>query len=114
VLADPDRLATLWPALDQVAVLVLPLGNAGGPPELVAALHGPRLVALLGKLLDTPVRGVVYESSGSVEPAVLAGGVAEVARACTRSRIPFELVSGRPAAGPEETAAAVERLLRGG
>jgi len=113
VLADPDRLATLLPALEQVSVVVLPLGSAGGSPELVSALHGPRLAALLGKLLDTPVRGVVYEASGTVEESVLAGGAALVASACGRSRIAFELVSAGPAEFVRTAAAAVARLLEG-
>jgi len=114
VLADPDRLATLLPALEQVSVIVLPLGSAGGPPELVGALHGPRLAALLGKLIDTPVRGVVYEASGTVDPAVLALGAAQVASVCERSRIAYELVSAGAAEWTQATVAAVARTLTGG
>lgn len=113
VLADPDRLATLLPALDQVSVLILPLGNASGTPDLVAALHGPRLVALLGKLVDTPIRGVVYERVGSVDSAILARGAAEVASACDGSRIPYEFIDSDPATWPQAAAAAVERVLKG-
>jgi uncharacterized protein YbjT (DUF2867 family) len=111
VLADPDRLATLLPSLDQVSVVVLPLGSAVGTPELVGALHGPRLAALLEKLIDTPVRGVVYEASGTVEPSVLAGGAERVATACARSRIDYELVVAEPTLLTLATAAAVARLL---
>jgi hypothetical protein len=111
VLADPDRLATLMPALDQVSVVVLPLGSADGPPELVIALHGPRLATLLGKLIDTPVRGVVYEASGTVDRSVLARGAAQVASACGRSRIAYELVSAGPAEWTQTTAVAVARVL---
>ncbi len=113
VLADPDRLATLLPALDHVSVVVLPLGSASGSPELVSALHGPRLAALLRKLIDTPVRGVVYEASGSVDTSVLARGAAQVASACERSRIAHVLVSAGPADWTEVMAAAVARVLRG-
>jgi threonine dehydrogenase-like Zn-dependent dehydrogenase len=111
VLADPDRLATLLPALDQVSVVVLPLGSAVGTPELVSALHGPRLVALLEKLIDTPVRGVVYEASGMVDESVLAIGAEQVASACARSRIAYELVFAEPAELTLATAAAVARVL---
>ena len=38
------------------------MGTASGIPESLAALHGPRLQTLLEKLVDTPVRGVVYEA----------------------------------------------------
>jgi uncharacterized protein YbjT (DUF2867 family) len=113
VLADPDRLATLLPALDQVSVVVLPLGSASGSLELVSALHGPRLAALLGKLIDTPVRGVVYEASGSVDPSVLARGAAQVASMCERSWIAHVLVSAGPADWTEVMGAAVARVLRG-
>jgi uncharacterized protein YbjT (DUF2867 family) len=113
-LADPDRLATLLPALDQVSVLVLPLGSAEGPSELVEALHGSRLAALLAKLIDTPVRGVVYEASGTVEESVLARGAAQVASACERSRIAYELVSVPRAEWMHATVAAVARVLTGG
>ena len=111
VLADPDRLATLLPALDQVSVVVLPLGSAVGTPELVSALHGPRLAALLEKLIDTPVRGVVYEASGTVEGPVLARGAEQVATVCARSRIAYELVFAEPAELTLATAAAVGRVL---
>lgn len=124
VLADPDRLATLLPALDQVSVLVLALGSASGSPEQVEALHGPRLAALLQKVVDTTIRGVVYEAGGSVDAGVLARGADQVASACTRSRIPFELVvsgSALPAAAVPAAvfaapvlAAAVERVLTAG
>jgi uncharacterized protein YbjT (DUF2867 family) len=111
VLADPDRLATLLPALDQVSVVVLPLGSAVGTPELVSALHGPRLAALLEKLIDSPVRGVVYEATGTVDESVLARGAEQVATACARSRIAYELVFAEPAELTLATAAAVGRVL---
>ena len=95
VLADPDRLATLVGALDHVAVIVLLLGSASGSPEQLAALHGPRLDALLHKLLDTTVRGVVYEAARG------AGGAELVWRACEGSRIPYALIDPPVAGGWE-------------
>ncbi len=92
VQADPDRLASLVPALDHVSVAVLLLGSATGDPESLAALHGPRLEALLVKLLDTTIRGVVYEAAGSVPHPVLQRGLATVTRLCRISRIPLELI----------------------
>ena len=47
---------------------MLALGSAVGPPELIAALHGPGLAALLEKVIDTPIRGVVYRL---VEPSMV-------------------------------------------
>lgn len=92
VLADPDRVMTLAPAISGVAVVCVLLGSAEGPPEAVAALHSERLKMLLTRVLDTPVRGFVYESSGGVEETVLAGGASLVRSFCSMSRIPFALL----------------------
>ncbi len=114
-LADPDRVLTLLPALEQVSVLVLLLGSAGGSPASVRALHGERLDALLRAILDTTVRGVVYEASGSLPAELLAAGAALLRDRCERSRIPFELVDPPPgaASGPA-LLGAVQRLLSSG
>jgi hypothetical protein len=53
---DPDRLATLTPRLEGVTVVCWLFGEDGR-----AALHGDRLGTLLEYLVDTPVRGFVYE-----------------------------------------------------
>jgi hypothetical protein len=92
VMADPDRLATLVPALDHVGVIALLLGSANGRPGQLEALHGPRLEALLVKLLDTTIRGVVYEAAGTVAETRLAAGAATVERVCSASRIPYRLI----------------------
>ncbi len=53
---------------------------------------------MLEKLVDTPVRGFVYEAAGSAEPAVLAAG-AELARAAADTwHMPVEVVEADPAA----------------
>ncbi len=91
-LADPERPATLLDLVGDVAVLVLALGSVAGAPAELAAIHGPRLESLVERLVDTPVRGVVYEASGAADPALLAGG-AEVLRDAERTwRIPVALV----------------------
>jgi uncharacterized protein YbjT (DUF2867 family) len=91
-LADPDRPVTILELVDDVAVLVLLLGSATGGEEELAAIHGPRLERLAEHLVDTPVRGVVYEATGSVEAATLAGG-AEILRAAERTwRIPVAVL----------------------
>ena len=53
---DPDRIGTLMDALRGVTVVCWLLGAV---PD--ADLHGGRLRMLFEKLVDTPVRGVVYE-----------------------------------------------------
>jgi nucleoside-diphosphate-sugar epimerase len=91
-LADLDRVGTVLEHVADVAVVYLLLGSAAGEPEAVAAIHGPRLESLMEKLVDTPVRGVVYEAVGSVAPGVLAGGAAIVERASATWRIPVAVV----------------------
>ncbi len=76
VVADPDRLSTLMPQLDGVSVLCWLMGSARGGAE---DLHGPRLESLVEALVDTHVRGVVYEGGGSVERRLLDQG-AEIVR----------------------------------
>jgi uncharacterized protein YbjT (DUF2867 family) len=106
-LADPDRPGTLLDLVGDVAVLAYLLGSAEGEPDAVAAIHGPRLERLLEHLVDTPVRGVVYEAAGSADPRLLAAG-AEIVRTAGRTwRIPVEIVGaepGRPSAWSEEMA----------
>src|SRR6478735_5647195 len=84
-LADPDRPGTILELVEDVAVLVLLLGNATGGEDELAAIHGPRLERLLEHLVETPVRGVLYEG-------IEAG--AEVVEAAARTwRIPVRTIS---------------------
>jgi len=95
-LADPDRVGTLLELVGDAAVVCLLLGRAEGGPEAVAAIHGPRLERLMERLVDTPVRGVVYEAVGSVDAALLEAG-AEIVRTASRTwRIPVEIVGSEP------------------
>lgn len=106
-LADPDRVGTVLELVGDVAVVYYLLGSASGDSEAVAAIHGPRLESLMEKLVDTPVRGVVYEAAGSVDAAVLERG-AEIVRAAGRTwRIPVEIAAveaGDPATWTKEMA----------
>jgi nucleoside-diphosphate-sugar epimerase len=111
---DPDRVATLGPSLAHVGVACLLLGSASGTAEQLAALHGTRLDMLLERMLDTTVRGIVYETVGTVDPAVLAAGAQRVRHACERSLIPYVLLDADPADHAEWVPAAsdaVERAL---
>lgn len=94
--ADPERPGTLLDLVADVAVVHYLLGSVVGDPEAVAAVHGPRLERLLEKLVDTPVRGFVYEASGCADPALLAAGAELVRSAAETWRIPVELVSVSP------------------
>jgi hypothetical protein len=92
VLADPDRVATIIPALDHVSVVCVLLGSAVGDDEALQALHGPRLEMLLSRTLDTTVHGFLYEAAGSVDAAVLGRGAEIVGSICDGSRIPYALL----------------------
>ena len=93
---DPERLATLTPRLEGVSVVCWLFGESGSD-----ALHGDRLSALLEYLVDTPVRGFVYERSES-HP----GGESIVERASATFRLPAAVV-GRG----DDLAEAVARVL---
>jgi uncharacterized protein YbjT (DUF2867 family) len=90
---DPDRIGTLMGALAGVAVVCWLLGTV---PD--RDLHGGRLRMLLEKIVDTPVRGVVYERAGQ--------GEAIARDAAERWRIPVEVID--PGG---DARAAVDRLL---
>jgi saccharopine dehydrogenase-like NADP-dependent oxidoreductase len=114
---DPDVIGTLARSLEHVSVACILLGSAMGTPEQLEALHGSRLEMLLTRMVDTTVRGVVYEAAGSVAPAVLETGAALVRERCEDSRIPYALLRADPADRRDWTAAAVDavgRTLDGG
>ena len=93
---DPDRLGTLIPALDGVTVACWLLGSAAGEPDSLTALHGPRLRAFCERVVDTTVRGLVYEQAGTVAAATLAGG-ARIARDAARTwEIPLRILDADP------------------
>jgi uncharacterized protein YbjT (DUF2867 family) len=94
---DPDRLATIFPALAHVTVAYVLLGSATGPPESLRALHSDRLESLVFKMIDTTVHAIVYEAAGSVAPELLAAGGEIVSRLCEQSRIPYRLLDADPA-----------------
>lgn len=94
VVADPFRLASLTPHLDGVTVVCWLLGTADSDAE---ELHGPRLATLLEWIVDTPVRGFVYEAAGPLPPAVYDEGERIAARAAATWHIPVETVRADPA-----------------
>ena len=111
---DPDRVATLGPALDHVGVACLLLGSAVGTEEELTALHTTRLDMLLERMLDTTIRGIVYEAVGTVPAEILAAGAERVRHACDRSLIPYVLLTADPGdrdGWATAAADAVERAL---
>jgi uncharacterized protein YbjT (DUF2867 family) len=109
VVADPDRLGTLVGHLHGVTILCWLLGDVSADQ-----LHGARLRTMLERLVDTPVRGVVYEAAGSAGGELLTAGAAAVREASATWSIPAEVVEADPrdhAAWLAATTAAVGRLL---
>lgn len=99
---DPDRIGTLMEALVGVTVVCWLMGTVPVPE-----LHEGRLRMLWEKLVDTPVRGVVYEGA-------LPQGE-QVARTASQTwQIPLEVLGADPldhAAWLRAARGAVDRLL---
>ncbi len=101
-LGDPDRIGTLMDALSGVTVVCWLMGTIPVPE-----LHEGRLRMLWEKLVDTPVRGVIYEG-------MLPQGE-QVARPASETwQIPLEVLRADPAdhdAWVTAAHAAVNRVL---
>jgi hypothetical protein len=74
-----------------VTIVCWLLGTVTGEEDEVRALHSSRLEFFLGQVIDTTVRGFVYEaaSGGAVPADVLAGGERIVQRIAERNEIPM-------------------------
>jgi GDP-D-mannose dehydratase len=110
--ADPDRLGTLLAHLADVSVVCWLMGSAEG--DGVEAVHGPRWRSMVQKLVDTPVRGAVYEGAGSVAAPLLEAGAVAARKAAHTFRMPVEVIAVDPADHPAWLAssrAAVEAVL---
>ena len=113
-IGDPDRVGTLTGALDNVTIVCWLLGSARGRTESLRALHGPRLRAFCERLVDTTVRGLVYEAAGDVDGAVRAGGRRIVEEAARTWEIPVHILDATPpdhAGWASAARAAVQKLL---
>jgi glycine/D-amino acid oxidase-like deaminating enzyme len=109
VVADPDRLGTLMAQLHGVSLVCWLMGSA-----TTGDVNGPRLGTLLERLVDTPVRGFVFEAAGSADADLLASGAAAVRAASTTWRIPAKAVEAEPGdreAWLDAMASAVDRML---
>jgi uncharacterized protein YbjT (DUF2867 family) len=117
-IGTPDRLATLRGALDSVTIACWLLGSATGPPAQLRDLHSSRLQFFLHGAIDTTVRGVLYESSGTtVPPEVLAEGERIVRAVGEANAMPVAFLRADacdPDAWLAAARAAVEMLLEGG
>jgi hypothetical protein len=105
---DPDRIGSLLYSFDGVTVVCWLLGSATGAREQVEALHGTRLEMLFAKLVDTTVRGVLYEAVGTVEAPTLQRGRQIAKRASETWEIPVALLEADPG-DPEDWTRAARR-----
>lgn len=94
--ADPAWPGTVLDLVGDVTIVFWLLGSARGEDEEVEAIHGPRLERLLEKLVDTPVRGFVYEAAGSVAATQREQGESLVRAAAATWRIPIEIAAADP------------------
>jgi hypothetical protein len=100
-IGDPDRLGTLRGALESVTIVCWLLGGATGPQEQLRALHGARLRSFMGQLIDTTVRGLLYEAAGSSVPAdVLAEGERIAGGVARSNAIPLAILRAVPTVVP--------------
>lgn len=112
VMADPYRLATVMPQIVNIGAVCWLMGSAAG--DDVEALHTTRLQTMLERLVDTMVRGLVYEAAGTVDDELLGGGAELVRDASERWHMPTAVVDTDPSARDEWLAAmtaAVEEVL---
>ena len=112
--ADPEQPGSVLDLVGDVTIVLWLLGSATGSAENLAAIHGPRLESLLERLVETPVRGFVYEGVGTVDPQVLGGGAELVRNAESTWRIPVAITKTPRGDGPawvEELETSVVELL---
>jgi hypothetical protein len=113
----PERLATLRGALDGVGIACWLLGGAEGEEQQLQELHTLRLEFFLTQMIDTTVRGFVYEAHGSTPAAAaLAEGEQIARRMCERNAIPLAVLGGEDGEEPawqQRARAAIEDLLNG-
>ena len=120
-IGTPERLGTLRAALESVTIVCWLLGTvtsrAGSDgEEEVRALHASRLEFFLGQVIDTTVRGFVYEATGTAPGDALAEGERTVQRVAERNAIPTALLRAEiedPDVWQAEARAAVDELLGG-
>ncbi len=96
-IGTPDRLATLRLALENVTVVCWLLGAAHGSDEQLQALHTSRLEFFLNQVIDTTVRGFVYESpDGGVAAETAAAGLDILRSVTDRNSIPLRILQTSP------------------
>jgi hypothetical protein len=116
-IGTPDRLGTLRGALENVTFACWLLGSADGSEAELRGLHGPRLEAFVRQLIDTTVRGLIYEATGPALPGKLAAEAEQMVRGLAEhNEIPHTIIRADPddpERWMEEARAAVSRMLNG-
>lgn len=101
---DPDRIATLMEALEGVTIVVWLLATVDH-----RELHDGRLRMMCEKLVDTPVRGLVYEAAAEFDWARRAHEILDHAGATWT--IPIRVLDTPPQACEEWSVAARAAVL---
>jgi hypothetical protein len=83
------------PHVANTSAMVWLMASATG--DDVEALHRTRLQTVLERLVDTPVRGMVYEAAGTLPPDLLREGASAVRKASATWEMPFAIVEQSPA-----------------
>jgi len=97
VVADPDLIGTVVDHIDGVSAIFWLMGSAKAEPEVLAAIHGPRLERLLEEAIDTHLRLIVYEAAGPVQDRYFDDGREVIAKFERVHRIPARVVEADPA-----------------
>jgi len=97
-IGTPERLGSLRGALENATLACWLLGSASGDQQQLRELHGSRLEGFVRQLVDTTVRGFIYEAAGSGAGARAVAAGQPVARALAeRNAIPMLALSVDPA-----------------
>lgn len=95
-IGTPDRVATLRGALEGVTLACWLLGSATGSAQQLRVLHGSRLEAFVRQLIDTSVRGLIYEAAGTAPADVLARGERKARALAEQNAIPMRAITVGP------------------
>lgn len=117
-IGTPARLGTLRGALDGASLACWMLAGASGTPQELRALHGSRLEGFLRQMVDTSVRGFIYDASPrALEPRLLQTATQMVESLAGFNAIPTRVLTATADEDDGWIAGArraVEELLRGG
>lgn len=112
-IGTPARLATLRGSLEGVTLACWLLAGAAGDAQELRALHGSRLELFVRQLIDTAVRGLVYDASAGRLPAeLLVEGSAIVRRLTSFNAIPARVISAGTRTEPRGAGAGAGQATR--